>query len=118
MRDSDDLYRRAAPLVCREREASTSFVQHCQPRRNGMTDKIPTLAASAVLPRDPSTGAFSRRRLLGGLALLPLTCLLPTLPVGAADAPMQLTSEDKADLDRIASYLDGLRTMRARFQQV
>ena len=83
-----------------------------------MTDKIPTLAASAVLPRDPSTGAFSRRRLLGGLALLPLACLLPTLPVGAADTPMQLTAEDKADLDRIAGYLDGLRSMRARFQQV
>ena len=83
-----------------------------------MTDKISTLAASAVLPRDPSTGAFSRRRLLGGLALLPLACLLPTLPVRAADAPMQLTAEDKADLERIAGSLDGLRSMRARFQQV
>jgi hypothetical protein len=118
LKDSDDLYHKAVPLVCREREASTSFVQRCQPRRNGMTDKIPTLAASAALPRDPATGAFTRRRLLGGLALLPLAYLLPTLPVGAADAPMQLTSEDKADLDRIASYLDGLRTMQQADQRL
>ena len=83
-----------------------------------MTDKTLTDAASPTLSPSLSAATFTRRSLLGGLALLPLAGLLPVLPAKAADAPMQLNAEDKADLDRIASYLDGLRTMRARFQQV
>jgi hypothetical protein len=72
-----------------------------------MTDKTLTDAASPTLSRNLSAATFTRRSLLGGLALLPLAGLLPALPARAADAPMQLTAEDKADLDRIASYLDG-----------
>ena len=83
-----------------------------------MTDKTLTDAASPTLSPSLSAATFTRRSLLGGLALLPLAGLLPVLPAKAADAPMQLNAEDKADLDRIAGYLDGLRTVRARFQQV
>src|SRR5262249_26501319 len=36
----------------------------------------------------------------------------------AADQGLQLTNEDKADLDRVATYLNGIHSLRAKFQQV
>ena len=57
---------------------------------------------------------MNRRALLGALAVLPFVAHA----AGAAQPAMQLTDEDKADLNRVAAYLDGIRTLRARFQQV
>ena len=55
--------------------------------------KIPSLASASL----------SRRRLLGGLALLPAAgLLLGAGAASAADAPMQLSDEDRADLKRVA----------------
>ena len=73
--------------------------------------------------RDRMTGSsppairLSRRALLGALALAPIAGLAANA-ARAADAPMNLTAEDKADLKRVALYLDSIHTMRARFQQV
>ena len=71
--------------------------------------KIPSIASAHL----------SRRRLLGGLALLPAAgLLLGAAAASAADAPMQLSEEDRADLKRVAGYLDGIHSMSSRFQQV
>ena len=63
-----------------------------------------------------SSPAFrlSRRALLGALAFVPFA----GLAAQAADAPMKLTDDDRADLKRISTYLDSIHTMRARFQQM
>jgi len=63
-------------------------------------------------------GGFARRAVLKGLALLPLASFAAPTRARAADAPMQLTDEDRADLKRVAGYLDSIRSMSARFQQV
>lgn len=62
----------------------------------------------------PPAFRLTRRALLGALALAPFA----GLAAHAADAPMTLSSDDKADLKRVGAYLDGIHTMRARFQQV
>lgn len=48
--------------------------------------------------------------------LLALPLLL--LPVAARAQALALTAQDRADLARIQTYLDGLRTLKARFLQV
>ena len=60
---------------------------------------------------------LTRRALLGALAVAPFAGLAAG-GAYAAEAPIKLTDEDKADLKRISGYLDGIHTMRARFQQV
>ncbi len=70
----------------------------------------------------PTGFSLTRRRLLGTLALSPLA-LSPLAGFAARNAfaaapAMKLSSEDQADLKRVATYLDGIHTMRARFQQV
>ncbi len=57
---------------------------------------------------------MTRRALLAALALVPFA----GLAANAADAPANLTDDDRADLKRISDYLDGIHTLRARFQQV
>lgn len=49
-----------------------------------------------------------------------LLALLSPLAAGAARAqgPFEPTPQDRADLARIASYLNGIRTLKARFLQV
>jgi outer membrane lipoprotein-sorting protein len=62
----------------------------------------------------------SRRRFLARLApALAAALLLPaTLPVFAAPPrAAALTAQDRADMQRIEQYLNGIHTMRARFQQ-
>jgi outer membrane lipoprotein-sorting protein len=66
----------------------------------------------------PAPSFLVRRSFLKTLALAPLLGLIPMIPAGAAEPPLRLTDEDRADLKRIAGYLDGIRSMRARFQQV
>ncbi len=60
---------------------------------------------------------LSRRALLSAIAAAPLAAIAVPGAFAAAP-PAQLSSEDKADLKRVAAYLDSIKTMRARFQQV
>lgn len=53
-----------------------------------------------------------RRQLLSALPLLPLAA--PAL----AQAPAALSARDRADLQRVEAYLNGLTTLRARFIQI
>lgn len=61
-----------------------------------------------------TTRLLNRRALLGALAALPFM----GLAARAADKPMTLSSEDQADLKRVAAYLNNLRSVQAKFQQV
>jgi outer membrane lipoprotein-sorting protein len=54
-----------------------------------------------------------RRRLLGALAILPLAAV-----AGHAQTSTALTAQDTADLGRIQAYLNGLKTLKARFLQL
>lgn len=47
-----------------------------------------------------------------------LVLLTPTIAAAAAPEPAALTQEDTLELQRIAAYLNGIRTMTARFRQV
>jgi outer membrane lipoprotein-sorting protein len=47
-----------------------------------------------------------------------LVLLAPTMAAGAAPAPAALTAQDTLQLQRIAAYLNGIRTMTASFQQI
>jgi outer membrane lipoprotein-sorting protein len=58
---------------------------------------------------------MNRRDLLR-FSLAPL--LLAAVPAVAQVSPFQPTAQDRADLARIEGYLDGLRTLKARFLQV
>jgi outer membrane lipoprotein-sorting protein len=69
-------------------------------------------------PVTAAPSPLARRILLKALAMAPLAGLLPLTAARAAAPALQLTDEDRADLKRIAGYLDGIRSMRARFQQV
>ena len=55
------------------------------------------------------------RRYLLAAALLPL---LPAAARAAAPVPAQLGPQDTLELQRMAAYLNNIRTMTARFQQV
>ncbi len=57
---------------------------------------------------------FHRRQMLGAALLL----FLSAAAEAAAPAPAQLTAQDTLELQRIAAYLNNIRTMTARFQQV
>jgi outer membrane lipoprotein-sorting protein len=63
---------------------------------------------------------ISRRRIIiraGALALA--ASLVPLLRAGAATAPkpLALNPEQKADVDRVQGYLNGIRTLASRFDQ-
>jgi outer membrane lipoprotein-sorting protein len=62
----------------------------------------------------PPSLRLTRRALLGALALAPFA----GMAAHAADAPLKLSDDDRNDLKRISTYLDGIHTMRARFEQV
>ena len=47
-----------------------------------------------------------------------LVLIVPAAALAAAPAPAPLTQQDTLELQRIAAYLNGIRTMTARFQQV
>ena len=47
-----------------------------------------------------------------------LVLLMPTIAAAAAPVPAVLTPQDTLQLQRIAAYLNGIRTMTARFRQV
>ncbi len=46
-----------------------------------------------------------------------LFLLFPVIAVAAAPVPVPLTPQDTLELQRAAAYLNGIRTMTARFQQ-
>jgi outer membrane lipoprotein-sorting protein len=50
-------------------------------------------------------------------ALFAVLLSLPGLALAAAPAPAPLSQQDSLELQRIAAYLNGIRTMTARFQQ-
>ena len=60
------------------------------------------------------TPFLQRCRALGAALVL----LVPAIAAVAAPVPAQLTQEDTLELQRIAAYLDGIRTMTADFRQV
>ncbi len=64
-------------------------------------------------------GSRLRRPRIAALALF-FTALFPVAPQPAAAAPAALPAgptQDAADLKRIETYLDGIRTLTARFEQ-
>jgi outer membrane lipoprotein-sorting protein len=67
----------------------------------------------ATIPGD--LFSLTRRRLLGGLLLAPLA---GAVAAHAAEAPMNLTAEDRSDLERVATYLNAIHTFQARFEQL
>ncbi len=60
------------------------------------------------------TPFLQRCRALGAALVL----LVPAIAAVAAPVPAQLTQEDTLELQRIAAYLNGIRTMTADFRQV
>jgi outer membrane lipoprotein-sorting protein len=62
----------------------------------------------------PSPGRRFGFGLVGAVLLL----VMPVAASAAAPAPAALTPQDNAQLQRIAGYLNGIRTLLARFQQV
>ena len=66
----------------------------------------------------PLQGHLSRRALLRGAAVAALgLTFAPVLSFAAAPVSAALTPEDTADLKRIESYLGGIKTLQALFQQ-
>jgi outer membrane lipoprotein-sorting protein len=64
----------------------------------------------------PEHRAGRRRECRSALAAA-LLILLPVAAYAAAPAPAPLTPQDTLELQRIAAYLNGIRTLKARFQQ-
>jgi len=61
---------------------------------------------------------LSRRVLLRGAAAVALASAIgPRLAFAAAPVQAPLTAQDQADLRRIETYLDGIKTMHALFEQ-
>jgi outer membrane lipoprotein-sorting protein len=69
-------------------------------------------------PEEPAQRASRRTLRRAILATSALVLLLPSALYAAEPQPAALSAKDRADLDRIAAYLDGIRTMYARFDQV
>src|SRR5208282_3338469 len=86
-------------------------------RLNGCRRGIICCAAALLLAtkREPDVTSFLQRCRALGAALVLLT---PTLAVAAAPVPTALTPQDTLELQRIAAYLNGIRTMTADFRQV
>lgn len=63
---------------------------------------------------DPTSGCMNRRVLL---RLLPLLAV-PSVTWAQTSGAMPLSGQDAADLNKIQAYLNGLRTLKARFIQV
>lgn len=63
---------------------------------------------------------MNRRRVLAALALLPAAAAVSgaLASPAAAQTAFPLTAQDRADLARIQTYLNGLRTLKARFLQI
>jgi len=57
---------------------------------------------------------FSGRRLIAAILLM---LVIPVAGNAAAPPPVALTPQQSAELQRVAGYLNGIRTMTARFQQ-
>lgn len=61
--------------------------------------------------------SLDRRRVLLGAAALLAMPILPLPHALAADAPLALSDENRADIARVEDYLNGIVTLRAKFQQ-
>jgi outer membrane lipoprotein-sorting protein len=61
---------------------------------------------------------LTRRALLRGAAIIAIAVAIgPRLAFAAAPTAAPLTPQDQADLKRVETYLDGIKTMQAVFQQ-
>jgi outer membrane lipoprotein-sorting protein len=69
------------------------------------------------MPTVPAAPRHRRRFLLGLAALPPPAVALTPRPAAAQPAP-PLSERDRADIARVEAYLNGLRTLRARFLQI
>jgi outer membrane lipoprotein-sorting protein len=78
--------------------------------------RVPRFRLPPPSGRRPDARGIARRAFLAALAAAPALALPP--PALAAPVSASLGAKDRADLQRIAAYLDGIRTMYARFQQV
>src|ERR1044071_5766390 len=75
--------------------------------------------------RKPGSTCWRHARLKRGSRLSPgrglvaalFLLLLPLVASAAVPPPVALTPQQSAELQRIAGYLNGIRTMTARFQQ-
>ena len=70
--------------------------------------------AGAHRARFPS---LDRRQFLLGCAGLAAIALLQPVEALAQAAPLALTAEQRADIARVEDYLNGITTLRAKFQQ-
>jgi outer membrane lipoprotein-sorting protein len=85
----------------------------------------PAAGFSRFLPSLPRDALFTRRGALaagvGALAALALAPLLfaagPAQAANGAAPPIEPTQENQADIARIEDYLNGITTLRAKFQQ-
>ena len=62
------------------------------------------------------TVTFGRRSILRSVAAAAAIALLGALPLAAGQAAA-LSADDQQDIERIEAYLNGISTMKARFQQ-
>jgi outer membrane lipoprotein-sorting protein len=79
----------------------------------------PSHVSDVAIGRHPEKSSnmnvlFHRRHLLAAALLL----LAPAASRAAAPVPATLSAQDTLELQRIAAYLNNIRTMTARFQQV
>src|SRR5437016_3994513 len=68
--------------------------------------------------RNGSRLSPGRQFRVGYGALAVALLLLPAAALAAALQPAPLSAQDNLELQRIAAYLNGIRTMTARFSQV
>jgi outer membrane lipoprotein-sorting protein len=73
-------------------------------------------AGTRLIPAARPVSLDRRQLLLGGGALL-AALMLGVRHARAADAPLALSDENRADIARVEDYLNGVVTLRAKFQQ-
>src|SRR3989440_10451922 len=75
-------------------------------------DVAPMIPSPAFAHLWPSS-RLSGRRLMAAILML----VIPVAGNAAAPPPVALTPQQSAELQRVAGYLNAIRTMTARFQQ-
>jgi outer membrane lipoprotein-sorting protein len=89
----------------------------CVPAPNAQFEDSSVFGKTRFMTRiSPSFRKMTRRALLAAFVLAPVASLAAEI-ARRGDPPIALSSEDRADLKRIAIYLDGIHTMRAKFKQ-
>jgi outer membrane lipoprotein-sorting protein len=92
--------------------AGWAFEPHLKQAATGLSS--PDAALSAFLERGPVGNFLQRCPAIAAVVLL----LVGAAIARAAPVPAPLTAQDTLELQRIAAYLNGIRTMTAGFQQI